>query len=89
MTDTDVRQAHYRRLAELGAEPFKVLQAWLTPEEFRGYMKGSAIVYLARERLKNRDDDVQKATHHLLRLLEAIDSSEPAPPFPEVAGLTD
>jgi hypothetical protein len=66
----DVRQEHYRKLAEAGAEPFEVLRAWLTPEEYRGYMKGSAIVYLARERLKNGDDDIGKAVHHLQRLLQ-------------------
>lgn len=41
---------HYKKLGAY--QPWEVLRAWLTPEEFRGYMKGTAIAYLARERDK-------------------------------------
>ena len=40
-------------------QPWNVLQSWLTPEEYRGWQKGVAIVYLARERLK-----ALHAAHH-------------------------
>lgn len=51
-------------------QPWEVLRRWLTPEEMRGYMKGSAIVYLARERDKNGDEDIAKAEHYLKAMRE-------------------
>lgn len=50
-------------------QPWKVLKQWLTPEEFRGFMKGTAIVYLAREADKGGDQDVKKAAHTLEGLI--------------------
>jgi hypothetical protein len=46
------------------------MEAWLTPEEYRGYHKAVAIAYLARERQKGGDEDIKKAIHHLQRLVE-------------------
>lgn len=59
---------HYKKLGMY--QPWEVLQRWLTPEEFRGYMKGTAIAYLARERSKGGELDIKKATHTLQGLLE-------------------
>lgn len=61
---------HYHRLGAF--QPWNVLQAWLTPEEYRGWQKGVAIVYLARERQKGGDQDIAKAAHHLDKLLEVL-----------------
>jgi len=51
-------------------QPWEVLRHWLTPEEFRGYMKGTAIAYLAREQDKGGTLDIKKACHTLQGLLE-------------------
>jgi hypothetical protein len=59
---------HYKKLGAY--QPWEVLRAWLTPEEFRGYMKGTAIAYLAREQDKGGDLDIKKATHTLQGLLD-------------------
>lgn len=61
---------HYKRMGHY--QPWLVLQAWLTPEEFKGYMKGTAIAYLARERAKGGEEDIAKATHTLRGLLETL-----------------
>lgn len=66
--DTQVGGDHYSKLGAY--QPWEVLQRWLTPEEFRGYMKGTAIAYLARERYKGGDTDIQKALHTLQGLAE-------------------
>lgn len=59
---------HY---ASLGIyQPWDVLKAWLTEEEYRGWQKGNAIVYIARERQKGGDLDIKKALHHLEKLTE-------------------
>jgi len=59
---------HYKKLGDY--QPWMVLKNWLTPEEFRGYMKGTAITYLAREKNKGGNLDIEKAIHTLRALLE-------------------
>lgn len=66
--DKQVGGDHYKKLGAY--QPWEVLRRWLTPEEFRGYMKGQAIAYLARERDKGGDDDIAKAEHYLAGLRE-------------------
>lgn len=70
--DTQVGGDHYKKLGDY--QPWAVLKAWLTPEEFRGYMKGTAIAYLARERDKGGDQDVHKAAHTLQGLVEMLEA---------------
>lgn len=60
---------HYHKLE---VQPWDALKAWLTPEEYRGYMKGTVIVYLARERSKGGDLDIKKSAHYLDKLLEGL-----------------
>jgi len=83
--DTQVGGDHYK---ELGAyQPWEVLKHWLTPEEFRGFMKGTAIAYLARERSKGGMQDISKAAHTLDGLVELMGinapPTAPAKPTPE------
>jgi Protein of unknwon function (DUF3310) len=59
---------HYAKYGDY--QPWEVLRYWLTPEEYRGWQKGNAIVYLAREQDKNKDQDIEKAAHHLEKLIE-------------------
>lgn len=62
---------HYKKLGEF--QPWKVLNAWLNHEELRGFAKGTAIVYLARERDKGGLGDIKKAVHTLQIYLELIE----------------
>lgn len=59
--DVQVGGDHYKKLGQY--QPVEVLKRWLTPEEFRGYMKGTAIMYLAREQDKGGAVDISKARH--------------------------
>jgi len=68
--DTQIGGDHYHKLGVY--QPWDVLKAWLTPEEYRGWMKGNAIVYLARERDKGGDADIAKANHTLEKLVEVL-----------------
>ena len=61
---------HYKKLGAY--QPWEVLRRWLTPEEFRGYMKGTAIAYLAREQDKGGMLDIRKADHTLQGLVELL-----------------
>lgn len=46
-------------------EVIDVIKDWLTEEEFRGYIKGNALKYVSRERLKNGDEDLKKTIFYL------------------------
>ncbi len=61
---------HYLRLQNM--QPWEVLQHWLTKEEYRGYMKGTVLAYLAREKYKGGDVDILKANHTLCKLVETL-----------------
>lgn len=68
--ETQIGGDHYKKHGIY--QPWDVLTAWLTPEEYRGWQKGTAIVYLARERDKNGDQDIAKAGHHIQKLVEVL-----------------
>ena len=65
--DGQVGGSHYK---DMQVQPWQAMEAWLTPEEYRGYHKGVAIGYLAREQQKGGLQDIEKAIHHLHRLVE-------------------
>lgn len=59
--DVQVGGDHYKKMGH--HQPWEVLATWMTPEELRGYMKGTVIAYLARERDKGGDLDIEKVQH--------------------------
>jgi hypothetical protein len=69
--DGQVGGDHYKAMA---ITPWQFLESCLTPEELRGYFKGEAIVYIARELSKGGALDISKA-RHVLQKLEAIDAN--------------
>lgn len=60
MAETVNHPDHYGG-ADNPYEVIKVLRAWLTPEEFRGFCKGNVHKYLARANRKGGDEDAAKA----------------------------
>ena len=58
---------HYVRLA---VQPWDAMAAWMSPEAFRGFLRGNAIKYLAREK---SPDDLRKARHYLDKLIDLED----------------
>lgn len=66
--DVQVGGSHYK---DMKVQPWDALEAWLTPEEFKGYLRASAIAYLARAGHKDPFlQDVKKAHHYLAKLIE-------------------
>lgn len=53
-------------------QPWDVLRSWLTPEEYRGWLKGNMIVYLARERDKDGILNISKTVHFGEKFLEVF-----------------
>jgi hypothetical protein len=66
--DRQVGGDHYTKLE---IQPWDAMQCWLTPEEFKGYLKGNVIKYLARTKNPN---DLLKAQHYLEKL-NSLDQS--------------
>ena len=65
---------HYR--SEI--QPWNAMRAWMTEEEFRGFLIGSSIKYLARAGKKDGNslkNDILKANHYLMKLLDTLDES--------------
>ena len=59
-----------RKYKKGGIECIEAIKAALTPEEFRGYCKGSNIKYTWRERHKGKSvEDLQKARFYTDRLI--------------------
>ena len=75
--DTQEGGDHYKKLGKY--QPWEVLRKWLTPEELRGFAKGTAIVYLAREQDKGGRMDIKKALHTLQIYLELTENASNAP----------
>lgn len=57
---------HYK---EMGMQPWHVMEAVLTPEEFQGFLKGNIIKYAMRQGKKD-SDDAGKAQHYKKKLDE-------------------
>lgn len=52
-----------------GVECIDAIQAALTPEEYRGFLKGNVIKYTWREKHKGGEESLKKAQWYLARLL--------------------
>jgi len=63
---------HYAR----EIQPWNAMRAWMTAEEFQGFLIGNAIKYLARAGRKEDNSlksDILKARHYLDKLLDTMD----------------
>ena len=64
---------HYNQGSIECIEAMKIV---LTPEEFRGYLKGNVFKYLWREKDKNGNEDLRKGKSYYDWLIELIDEHE-------------
>ena len=55
-----------------GIKSMDFLEAYLSPEEFKGFLKGNAMKYLIRAEFKNGDEDYKKANWYTNKLMEKI-----------------
>lgn len=57
-----------------GVECIEAIKASMTPEAYRGYLKGNVLKYLWRYEKKSVPlQDVQKAQWYLVKLIEALE----------------
>ena len=67
--DLQVSGNHYK---DMGVQPWALMEAVLTREEFIGFLKGNAIKYAMRQGKKQDSDDVGKAKHYMMKLKEVL-----------------
>jgi len=60
-----------------GIQPWDAMAAWMSPDEFEGFIRGNAIKYLARYKDKEGLKDVLKAQHYVAKLVELITPQAP------------
>lgn len=64
--DLQVGGQHYK---EMGVQPWDVMEAVLSREEFIGFLKGNIVKYSMRAGKKD-SDDAGKARHYMMKLRE-------------------
>lgn len=65
--DIQVSGNHYKDMA---IQPWHIMEAVLTPAEFKGFLKGNIIKYSLRAGRKDGSDDAGKAKHYMQKLKE-------------------
>ena len=65
--DTQVGGEHYRNMA---MQPWDIMEAVLTKEEFVGFLKGCILKHTLRAGKKEGTDDMGKAQHYAQKLSE-------------------
>ena len=58
-----------RHYADKTIQPWDAMEAWMSAEQFRGFLRGNAIKYLARCDDKGGVEDLRKAAHYLDKLI--------------------
>ena len=66
MTDTVLQPKHYMQGSH---ECIDEIKAMLTPDEFKGFLKGNVIKYRYRANLKNGNEDLAKADNYAYYLI--------------------
>ena len=72
MTDA-INPQHYQKG---GVECSDAIEASMTEEAFKGFLKGNCIKYLYRYENKNGAEDLKKAQWYLSRLLTVLDNNQ-------------
>lgn len=66
MTDNVLQPKHYMQGSH---ECIDEIKAMLTPDEFKGFLKGNIIKYRYRANLKNGEEDLAKADNYACYLI--------------------
>jgi Protein of unknwon function (DUF3310) len=63
---------HYKSMA---IQPWQVMRAVMTREEYTAYHIGTVMAYLMRHKAKGGEQDIKKAQHHLTELVEYLNAA--------------
>lgn len=67
------RQVGGRHYVAMDVQPWSAMQAWMSGEQFSGFLIGNAIKYLARAGKKGGlREDLEKARHYIDKALDVM-----------------
>lgn len=72
----DMQQIGGKHYTSKRIQPWAAMEAWMSAEEFKGFLRGNAIKYLARCNDKGGIEDVMKARHYINKLIEVMNASQ-------------
>ena len=67
---TRLRQVGGEHYTSKAVQPWDAMESWMTEEQFKGFLKGNVIKYIARCDDKGGKIDLEKAKHYLDKLIE-------------------
>lgn len=70
MNDVGSRQVGGAHYTDKSVQPWQAMESWMSEEQFKGFLKGNVIKYLARCDDKGGKIDLEKARHYLDKLIE-------------------
>lgn len=70
MSNVDTNQIGGKHYVLSTVQPWAAMEAWMTAEQFEGYLRGNVIKYIARYPKKAGLEDLKKAEHYLQKLLQ-------------------
>lgn len=68
-SDKQVGGEHYQKQIQ----PWDAMEAWMSPEEFQGFLWGNIIKYGARWKDKSGIQDLKKLQHYTEKLIEVLE----------------
>lgn len=74
LNETQIGGNHYTSKT---VQPWAAMYAWMTREEFTGFLRGNVIKYIARCNDKGGIEDLRKAQHYLDKLIEVTGAGLP------------
>lgn len=75
-TPTEDKVNHPAHYTQGAVECIDALEASMTPEEFRGYLKGCQMKYVWRYQMKGGVEDLRKARWYLDKLISKVEENE-------------
>jgi hypothetical protein len=70
MTDENEYQVGGSHYISMSIQPWDAMEAWMTPEQFKGFLIGNVLKYIARAGKKDSEFmDYTKARHYLDKLV--------------------
>ena len=73
VVSADTRQVGGHHYAGKAVQPWDAMRAWMTPQQFEGYLRGNVIKYIARYPDKSGIEDVKKAQHYMEKLIQELE----------------
>lgn len=70
MIDTDQYQVGGDHYKSKSIQPWEAMESWMTEDQFKGYLIGNVIKYIARFQDKGGKIDLDKCSHYLDKLKE-------------------